>query len=489
MTHASETPRLPAVIQGGMGTGISNWRLARAVSRLGGLGVVSGTGLDRLLALRLQEGDPGGHLRRALALFPIRGMAEQVLSTWFQPGGLTAPGTYRLPPRFTTDRSVELLMLTVVANFVEITLAKEGHAGVVGLNLMEKIQLPTLPSLYGAMLAGVDFVLMGAGIPRDVPRHLDLLAKHQAACLRLRVEGSDDEECVFDPVALVGAGLPPLQRPYFLPIIASEVLAQSLLRRAVGRIDGFIVEGPPAGGHNAPPRGKMELNGRGEPVYGRRDEADLARLASLGLPFWLAGGMASPMALRAAQGKGAVGIQVGTAFAFSEESGMDPALRRRAMSAVAGEQAALFTDPRASPTGFPFKVLTLAGTAGNATDYAARPRICSHGYLGQPYRHADGRLGWRCAAEPEQAFTAKGGDPQELAGRKCLCGGLLVTAGYPLRAANAAPELPIITAGDDLSVMLSLSLNGTVSYTVKDVMAYLGVLEEERVVSPCLSAV
>ncbi len=36
---------LPLVIQGGMGVGVSNWRLARAVSSLGQLGVVSGAGV------------------------------------------------------------------------------------------------------------------------------------------------------------------------------------------------------------------------------------------------------------------------------------------------------------------------------------------------------------------------------------------------------------------------------------------------------------
>ncbi len=44
----------PIIIQGGMGAGISDWRLARAVSRLGQLGVVSGTALDQILARRFR---------------------------------------------------------------------------------------------------------------------------------------------------------------------------------------------------------------------------------------------------------------------------------------------------------------------------------------------------------------------------------------------------------------------------------------------------
>ena len=46
---------LPKIIQGGMGVGVSSWRLARAVSALGQLGVVSGTALDQVLARRLQD--------------------------------------------------------------------------------------------------------------------------------------------------------------------------------------------------------------------------------------------------------------------------------------------------------------------------------------------------------------------------------------------------------------------------------------------------
>src|SRR5690606_1862544 len=61
----------PLIIQGGMGAGISNWRLARAVSQTGQLGVVSGTALDVILARRLQEGDPAGEFRHALSRFPI----------------------------------------------------------------------------------------------------------------------------------------------------------------------------------------------------------------------------------------------------------------------------------------------------------------------------------------------------------------------------------------------------------------------------------
>jgi len=71
--------------------------------------------------------------------------------------------------------------ITVLGNFVEVFLAREGHDQPVGINYLTKIQAPTLPSLYGALLAGVGYVLMGAGIPRDIPGALDQLARHEAA--------------------------------------------------------------------------------------------------------------------------------------------------------------------------------------------------------------------------------------------------------------------------------------------------------------------
>src|SRR6187551_2786353 len=100
MTGRSRTggPRnmnLPRIIQGGMGIGVSSWRLANAVSRRGQLGVVSGAGLDTVFARRLQDGDPEGHLRRAMAHFPIPGVAAEALRNFYRPGGLPPSEPYR----------------------------------------------------------------------------------------------------------------------------------------------------------------------------------------------------------------------------------------------------------------------------------------------------------------------------------------------------------------------------------------------------------
>jgi len=176
---------LPTVLQGGMGVAVSGWRLAREVSRLGQLGVVSGTGIDTVLVRRLQDGDPGGHMRRAMSRFPVADVAEAILDRYFIPGG-RPPGTpYRRLPLLTVAGDRLQRGALALGAFVEVALAKEGHGRPVGINLLAKIELATLPTLYGAMLAGVDVVLMGAGIPLEIPGALDRLARGERATLRV----------------------------------------------------------------------------------------------------------------------------------------------------------------------------------------------------------------------------------------------------------------------------------------------------------------
>ena len=464
MTDAIPRPPLPTIIQGGMGIAVSSWRLARAVACRGQLGVVSGTAIDRVVAYRLQEGDQGGHIRRALAAFPVPAVAARVLAEWFRPDGLETPGVYKPVPMFGVNNGSRLLELTVVASFAEVWLAKEGHSGQIGMNLLEKIQLPTLPVLYGAMLAGIDVVLMGAGIPRDIPGHIAALAEHRPAALVVAVTGGERVTSPFDP-AILGTTLPVLPKPRFLAIISSDVLAVSLARS--GGVDGFVVEGPTAGGHNAPPRDKG-VDANGEPLYGPRDKPDLERLRKLGLPFWLAGGCASPEQLVEAKAQGAQGIQVGTAFAFCEESGFTPDIRVATLAAVRAQQVSIRTDGRASPTGFPFKVATMPESEGGRSADERQRQACSFGYLRQAAQQGDAVI-WRCPAEPVETFTNKGGDPADAVGRRCVCLGLFSAAGHALVNGDGF-ELPLITAGDDVVALARYLRPGRDGYTAAEVI-------------------
>src|SRR5680860_172741 len=218
---------LPAVIQGGLGVAVSSWQLARAVSQTGQLGVVSGTALDGVVARRLQDGDVGGHVRRAVEQFPVQSMAQHVLQRYFRPGGRVPGQPYVPVPKLSLRPTVRALELSVIANFTEVWLAKEGHDGLVGINFMEKIQMATPSAAYGAMLAGVDYVLMGAGIPTEIPRLLNQLARHETCSISLHVDGSTEPFTVgIDPEALTGGGLAPLLRPRFLAIVSAHVLGQ-----------------------------------------------------------------------------------------------------------------------------------------------------------------------------------------------------------------------------------------------------------------------
>ena len=467
----------PKIIQGGMGAAVSSWRLAQAVSRTGQLGVVSGTGLDTVFARRLQLGDPDGTIRHALEDFPDAAMAARILDRYFIPDGKPSGASFLICPPLAAGMSREAMELLIVANFVEVHLAKEGHGGPVGINYLEKIQLPTLPSLFGAMLAGVDYVLMGAGIPRAIPGIMDRLCAGETVELPLDVHGaSADDHFVtrFDPADAIADGSPHLERPRFLAIVASTALATALARRSNGQVDGFVVEGATAGGHNAPPRGPLRRNQRGEPVYGPRDTPNLEAIRGLGRPFWLAGSYGSAERLKEAIAEGAAGVQVGTPFAFCQESGLTDSIKRRVLAMVRRQSIDVLTDALASPTGFPFKVVQLAGSMSDADLFADRTRVCDMGYLREAYKRDDGSLGWRCAAENVETYVRKGGAAEDTAGRKCLCNALMVNVGLGQIRPGAGSEKPLVTAGDDLgNIGRFLPSPAADSYAARDVVRKL----------------
>jgi nitronate monooxygenase len=465
--------QLPKIIQGGMGVGVSNWRLAQAVSRLGQLGVVSGTALDQVLVRRLADGDEGGHMRRGFDSFPFPEMAKRIWNEYFQPGGKASGTQYPATAMHQRRDSRKLVELLMVSNFVEVFLARDGHINKVGVNFLEKVQLPHLASIYGAMLAGVGYVLMGAGIPLHIPGVIDNLAAGKPAEYKLAVAGApadQDTMMRFDPRDFAEGPLPDLERPKFLAIVSSNTLAATMLRRASGRGDGLIIESPTAGGHNAPPRGKGALDAAGQPVYGERDRVDLSELRRLGVPFWLAGGYGSAEKLREALDEGAAGVQVGTAFAFSDESGLRHDLKKMLVRQAAEGVAKVFTDPVASPTGFPFKVAQLAGTYSDAGVAAARTRVCDLGYLREAYWTEDGKIAYRCAAEPEASYVAKGGRIEDTLGRKCLCNALLANIGYPQVRPEGVAEPPLVTVGDDVNNVAAFLAPGEESYRAADVV-------------------
>jgi nitronate monooxygenase len=467
--------KMPQIIQGGMGIGVSNWRLAKAVANQGQMGVVSGTALDAVVARRLQLGSPKGNMLRALSHFPWPEMVQRVLEAYFIPGGKTSQQPFKLArkPSLRLERaSIELL---IVANFVEVFLAREGHHGPVGINYLEKIQFPTLPSLLGAMLAGVDYILMGAGIPAAIPGILDRLASWEPVELSIHAEENVRQQSYiqqFDPREICPGARPTLSRPKFLAIVSSDIVAKSLVRKVKGAVDGFIVENYTAGGHNAPPRkaGKSQEDEASQ--FGPKDVPDIGKIQELRKPFWLAGGYAHPDRLREALEAGANGIQVGTAFAFCDESAIMPHLKEEVLRQYLAGQLQVYTDFEASPTGYPFKLVVLPDTVTDLGKSKVRKRVCDMGFLHRLYCHSDNGVGYRCASEPVKSYLAKGGREVDTLGKHCLCNGLLATIGLGQLRENGV-ELPMVTAGEDFSFMPHLIHGAKLHYTAKDVIRYL----------------
>ncbi len=106
--------RLP-IIQGGMGVGVSLSPLASAVAREGGVGIVSSACLDRLVSKRTGK----------------------------------KHSTYE-------------------AAYEEVSLAK-ASGGIAGINIMVALVRDYEDSVRGALAAGADVIISGAGLPLGLP--------------------------------------------------------------------------------------------------------------------------------------------------------------------------------------------------------------------------------------------------------------------------------------------------------------------------------
>jgi NAD(P)H-dependent flavin oxidoreductase YrpB (nitropropane dioxygenase family) len=229
----------------------------------------------------------------------------------------------------------------------------------------------------------------------------------------------------------------------------------------------LVIEHFSAGGHNAPPRGKYSTTELGEPVYSDRDTANLERIRDIGVPFWLAGGYHSPEKRAEAHALGAAGVQVGSLFALTDESGLRSDLKKAALLQWKKSGLEGIADTQASPTGFPFRVVALKDTSAEKKCMLARTPKCNIGALLSPYFTHTDLLSYRCPAEPTLAFKKKGGEMTRTEGVVCLCNALLNASelGEPGSPAT-------LTLGSDCS-FLSLLLKNATHYTVCDAMHYL----------------
>jgi len=185
------------------------------------------------------------------------------------------------------------------------------------------------------------------------------------------------------------------------------------------------------------------------------------------LPFWIAGGCASPQRLNEAKAMGAKGVQVGSAFACCEESGITGEIKREIIGKYFSGDLKVITDFRASPTDYPFKRLDV-----EANRHADACRACDLGYLRHIFEKEDGSLAYRCPAAPRKAYLAKGGKVEDCEGRRCLCNGLLATIGMGQMRRGRRVQ-PLVTMGEDLSFLDGINGGKASIPTAREVIGYL----------------
>ncbi len=432
---------MPRLIQAGMGIHVSSAHLANRASRLGALGVVSGAALRHVIIEDIRAGD--AESIAVARTFPVRRYVDELLA--FAPGG--ARHTHAVPiDTPDSERGRLPKRLSVMAAYVEVLRARRGHRGKIGINVMWKCTLTALPTIYGAMLAGVDALLCGAGVPMELP---DIVRRMRAG-----------EDLEYLPLTGTGThvrlkisedGTAPLLSsmpvPRMIPILSNYAFSKRIVdnwaKEHATRPFAFVLEHHEAGGHNAPPRNKSEFT--------EQDDIDryFDKVKALGVPIYVAGAFAeggSGRDLESWIARGAYGIQVGSRFALCSDSGMRADLRERIIAANAQATLHVTTSPAMSPTGYPLKVVPLPGTVSDPATYAVRERICNRLYLAQSHFEtgADGAVieTYVCPAMPQEQYVRLGGDATDTAGRVCLCNGLLSTAGY-----YSDIEAPLLTLG------------------------------------------
>ncbi len=278
-------------VQGGMGIGISLAPLARAVAKRGGIGTISSAGLAAIVSKRLG--------------------------------------------RKVNDRE---------AAAIEVAEAKQG-GGCIAINIMVALHQAFNDSILGALDGGVDAIILGAGLPTNLPEELATAA-----------------------VALI-------------PIVSSVKALRIIQRRWQERLhrppDAVVLEGPLAGGHLGFAPDDVE-----------KEEFSLERLfgpvkefaqKNGDYPVIVAGGIFyHEDIVRWVNEFGADGVQLGTRFAATHESGASPAFKQAILNCRA-EDIIVAKHP-GSPCGLPFRVIKTSPGYQLALQ-KARPPKCNRGLV------------------------------------------------------------------------------------------------------------
>lgn len=334
LTIKGKTIPVP-IIQGGMGVGVSLYPLASAVAKEGGVGIVSSACLDRLVSERMGK-----------------------------------------------------KLNSYEAAYEEVSRAK-ANGGFAGINIMCALSRDYNDSVKGALDAGADMIISGAGLP---------------------------------------VSLPAIQNPKdtaLIPIVSSTRALEIICKKweKLGyRPDAVVLEGPLAGGHLG---FKMDqIDSESNRLENLLPPVKDAAKKYGDFPIIVAGGIYTYEDIARYMKAGADGVQMGTRFLATEESSAS-AHYKSSVVAAQDEDIIVAFDP-GSPCGLPFRIIKQSPMYVSALSKLRKPK-CDKGYVLQ--KDSEGKY---------SVCPAKASNEHHF----CICNGLLSSANY-----NADKEEPLYTVG------------------------------------------
>jgi nitronate monooxygenase len=278
-------------VQGGMGIGISLATLAKAVAKRGGVGTISSAALAALVSKRLG--------------------------------------------RRVDERQ---------AAAIEVAESKR-DGGFIAMNIMVALHQAFTDSILGAVDGGVDAIILGAGLPTNLPESL---------------ESAD--------VALI-------------PIVSSVKALRIICKRWKDRYkripDAVVLEGPLAGGHLGFSQADLNKDEfRLETLFGPVKE--FAQKHG-DFPVIVAGGIYyHEDIVRWVNEMGADGVQMGTRFAATHESSASADFKQAIINCR--EQDIIVPKKPGSPCGLPFRIIKTSPGYQTALKKARLPK-CNRGFV------------------------------------------------------------------------------------------------------------
>jgi len=326
--------RVP-IVQGGMGVGVSLHPLAKAVAQEGGVGLVSSACLDRLVTKRTGK----------------------------------------------KKNSYE-------AAYEEVSLSKV-RDGFIGINIMAALVRDFSDSVKGALDAGADVIISGAGLPLNLP------------------------------------AIQPPKDTALIPIVSSARALDIICKKweKLGyRPDAVVLEGPLAGGHLGFRIDQVDLEAN-------RLENLLPSVKDLAIkcgdfPVIVAGGIYSHSDIVTFMDMGADGVQMGTRFLATLESSATNTYKQEVL--LATEKDIIVAHRPGSPCGLPFRVIKQSPMYISALKRLRVPK-CDKGYV--LLKDAEGSFSVCPAKESNENHF-------------CICNGLLSSGGY-----NPDKEEALYTVG------------------------------------------